>query len=364
MVSVSDFPSPEATLPGFFPVVPAGGVGSRLWPLSRPDRPKFLIDLLGSGSTLIQDTVARLAPLGEEVLIVTGERHADAVAEQLPSVAAGNIVTEPSPRDSMAAIALAAALIEHRHGEQIMGSFAADHVIPDAAAFRQAVATAVQAARTGKVVTIGIEPTEPSSAFGYIQAGQPLADAPGAFEVRAFTEKPDRETATGMLAQGGYSWNAGMFVVSTAVLLGHLARLQPTLEAGVREIAAAWDGPSRAEVLERLWPTLTKIAIDHAIAEPVAAEGGVAMVPGSFAWDDVGDFDSLAALLEPGADGAIRIGREAPVSLVDAPGAVVVGGTKPVAVVGIADAVVVETDEAILVLGRHAAQRVKDVRFP
>ncbi|WP_308438265.1 mannose-1-phosphate guanylyltransferase [Demequina activiva] len=361
---MSDIPTRDMTIPGFIPVVPAGGVGSRLWPLSRPERPKFLIDLLGTGATLIQATVSRLAPLGTELLIVTGERHAPAVSQQLPDVPAANIVTEPSPRDSMAAIALAAALIEQRHGERIMGSFAADHVIPDADAFRAVVATAAEAARTGKVVTIGIAPTEPSSAFGYIHAGAPLADAPGAFEVQAFTEKPDTETAASMLAAGGYSWNAGMFVVSTSVLLGHLARLQPALESGVRQIAAAWDGPERAEVLARVWPTLTTIAIDHAIAEPVAAEGGVAMVPASFAWDDVGDFDSLAGLLRPGPDGAVRIGRDAPISLVDAPGAVVVGGTKPVAVVGIADAVVVETDEAILVLGRASAQRVKDVELP
>ena len=361
MVSVSNVSTRDEKIPGFFPVVPAGGVGSRLWPLSRADRPKFLIDLLGTGATLIQDTVARLAPLSDELLIVTGERHADAVAEQIPSLPHANLVTEPSPRDSMAAIALAAALIEARHGEQIMGSFAADHVIPDAPAFRAAVATAVATARTGKVVTIGIEPTGPSSAFGYIQAGGALADAPGAFAVEAFTEKPDADTAARMIAAGGYSWNAGMFVVSTSVLLDHLARLQPMLEQGVRQIAAAWDTEDRADALARVWPTLTRIAIDHAIAEPVAAAGGVAMVPGSFGWDDVGDFDSLAALLRPGADGAIRIGRDAPVSLVDAPGAVVVGGTTPVAVVGIADAVVVETEEAILVLGRHAAQRVKDV---
>ncbi|WP_084106207.1 mannose-1-phosphate guanylyltransferase [Demequina sp. NBRC 110056] len=357
----------DSTIPvkidDFYPVVPAGGVGSRLWPLSRPDRPKFLIDLLDTGSTLIQDTVARLAPLGSELMVVTGERHAPAVAEQLPALGARDIVTEPSPRDSMAAIALAAALIEHRHGDQIMGSFAADHVIPDAEAFRAVVATAVAAARTGKVVTIGIEPTEPSSAFGYIEAGAELDGTPGAFAVEAFTEKPDEDTAREMLATGRYSWNAGMFVVSTSVLLGHLARLQPTLESGVRALAAAWDGDGRADALAEIWPTLTKIAIDHAIAEPVAAEGGVAMVPGSFAWHDVGDFDSLAALLTPAEDGAVRIGRDAAVSLVDAPGAVIVGGSKPVAVVGIADAVVVDTDEALLVLGRAASQRVKDVNL-
>ncbi|WP_202965658.1 mannose-1-phosphate guanylyltransferase [Demequina aestuarii] len=355
--------SQDSSVHDLVSVVPAGGVGSRLWPLSRPDRPKFLIDLLGTGATLIQDTIARLEPLSEAVYVVTGERHADAVAGQLPDLAAECIVAEPSPRDSMAAIALAAALIEERMGERIMGSFAADHVIPDAQAFRAAVRTAVDAARTGRVVTIGIAPTLPSTAFGYIRAGAPLADAPGAFAVEAFTEKPDAQTAAQFIAEGTSSWNAGMFVVSTSVLLGHLARLHPTLESGVREIAAAWDGPSRAEVLARVWPTLTRIAIDYAIAEPVAAEGGVAMVPGPFAWHDVGDFASLAELLTPDADGAIRIGRDAAVSLVDSEGALIVGGSKPVAVVGIPDAVVVETDEAILVTRRDAAQRVKDVSF-
>lgn len=345
----------------FFSVVPAGGVGSRLWPLSRPDRPKFLIDLLGTGSTLIQDTVERLAPLRGELYIVTGERHADAVAEQLPAVPAGNVVTEPSPRDSMAAIALAAAISEERAGERIMGSFAADHVIPDGEAFRATVRTAIAAARTGKVVTIGIEPTGPSSAFGYIRTGAELADAPGAFAVEAFTEKPDVDEAERMLAAGGHAWNAGMFVVSTTVLLDHLARLHPTLEAGVRTLARAWDSSNRADALAEIWPSLTRIAIDHAIAEPVAAAGGVAMVPGNFAWHDIGDFDSLASLLTPDADGVITVGRDASVRVVDADGAMVVGGSRPVAIVGIPNAVVVETDHALLVTQRDAAQSVKDV---
>lgn len=341
-------------------VIPAGGVGSRLWPLSQPHRPKFLLDLLGTGTTLIQDTVARLAPIASQTMVVTGQRHADAVAAQVPQVPASNLVAEPSPRDSMAAIALAAAIIQRRHGDRVMGSFAADHVIREPDAFRNAVRTAVAAARTGKVVTIGIEPTEASSAFGYIAQGDALADAPGAREVREFTEKPDPETAEGMLARGGYLWNAGMFVVRTSVLLDHLAALQPGIHAGVVEIAAAWDTDERDATLQRVWPTLTKIAIDHAIAEPVAARGGVAVVPAAFDWQDVGDFDSLAAMVTPDEDGITRIGRSAPVASLGSSGVVVVGGTKPVAVVGLDDVVVVESDEAVLVLSRAAAQQVKD----
>ncbi|WP_430869237.1 mannose-1-phosphate guanylyltransferase [Demequina aurantiaca] len=347
----------------FVAVIPAGGVGSRLWPLSQPHRPKFLLDLMGTGTTLIQDTVARLAPLAAQTIIVTGRRHADAVAAQVPGVPAANIVAEPSPRDSMAAIALAAAIIQRRHGDRIMGSFAADHVIGEPEAFRAAVRTAVDAARTGKVVTIGIAPTEASSAFGYIAQGDPLAQAPGAYAVREFTEKPDPETAASMLARGGYVWNAGMFVVSTSVLLSHLERLQPGIFSGVTALAAAWDGENgqdRAAALERVWPSLTKIAIDHAIAEPVAAEGGVAVVPGAFDWHDVGDFDSLAGLLTPDEDGVTRIGRTAPVETFGGTGVVVVGGTKVLAVVGLDDVVIVESDEAVLILSRAHAQRVKE----
>ncbi|WNM25131.1 mannose-1-phosphate guanylyltransferase [Demequina capsici] len=341
-------------------IVPAGGVGSRLWPLSQPHRPKFLLDLLGTGSTLIQDTVTRLSELTDEVYIVTGARHADAVAEQVPTVPAERLIAEPSPRDSMAAIALAAAVVEHRRGPSVVGSFAADHVITEAEAFAEAVATAVEAARTGMIVTIGIEPTEPSSAFGYIRQGEPLAGVEGALQVVAFTEKPDAATAQTMLADGGYVWNAGMFVVRTDVLLGHLERLQPAIAAGARALAAAWDGPDRAEALERIWPTLTRIAIDHAIAEPVALEGGVAVVPASLGWHDIGDYDSLASMLTPSDDGVIAIGCAAPVGLVRSTGALVVGGTRPVAIVGLDDAVVVETDEALLVTTRQAAQAVKD----
>ncbi|WP_061963937.1 mannose-1-phosphate guanylyltransferase [Demequina aurantiaca] len=353
-------PGSEAVIDDFVAVIPAGGVGSRLWPLSQPHRPKFLLDLLGTGTTLIQDTVTRLAPLAAQTIVVTGQRHADAVAAQVPQVPAANLVAEPTPRDSMAAIALAAAIIQLRHGDRIMGSFAADHVIGEPHEFRAAVRTAVVAARTGKVVTIGINPTEASSAFGYIAQGDELPDASGAFAVREFTEKPDPQTAATMLASGGYVWNAGMFVVSTAVLLEHLERLQPGIYAGVTEIAAAWDSDDRQATLERVWPTLTKIAIDHAIAEPVAAAGGVAVVPGAFDWHDVGDFDSLVGLLTPDADGVTRIGRTAVVGTFGSQGVVAVGGTKVLAVVGLDDVVIVESDEALLVLSRAAAQQVKD----
>lgn len=345
---------------GFSVVVPAGGVGSRLWPLSRPERPKFLLDLMGTGSSLLQDTVARLSPIATRTLVVTGVAHVDAVRQQLPDLSDGDVVAEPSPRDSMAAIALAAAILEHRHGPHVMGSFSADHVIRRPDSFRGVVEKAIPVAEAGDVVTIGIEPREATTAFGYIRAGAPIPGTDGARRVEAFTEKPDAETAEAMIAQGSHYWNAGMFVMRTDVLLGHLARLQPTLESGVRELAQEWDGPGRADALRRMWGGLTRIAIDHAIAEPVAAAGGVAVVPADIDWYDVGDFAVLATLIEPGADGVVRLDRSGPVTTVDAAGAMVVGGSRPIAIVGLDNVTVVDTPDALLVLGRQAAQKVKD----
>ena len=341
-------------------MIPAGGSGTRLWPLSRPDRPKFLLDLTGSGATLLQSTVARLAPVATRTLVVTGAAHAAAVRDQVAALGDLDVVPEPSPRDSMAAIALAAALLEKRHGSHVFGSFAADHVVGKPEALLRAIAVAKVAASVGKVVTIGIAPRFAATGFGWIERSGQLDGIDGAFEAEAFHEKPDASTAEAYLGGGRHYWNAGMFVSRTDVLLGHLARLHPELHDGVRTVAEAWDGPGRAAALDAVWPTIERIAIDHAIAEPVAAEGGVAVVPADCDWVDVGDFAVLASILRPDADGVIRVDRTAPVGTVDASGAMVVGGEKPVVIVGADDITVVDTPEAFLVLDRAAAQRVKD----
>ncbi|WP_122818380.1 mannose-1-phosphate guanylyltransferase [Nocardioides pantholopis] len=342
----------------FWAVIPAGGAGTRLWPLSRSSAPKFLRDLTGSGRTLLQETHDRLAPLAEDrFLVVTGAAHADAVAEQLDGLPAGAILAEPSARDSMAAIGLAAALLERTDPEAVLGSFAADHVIDDQDAFGEVVRTAVEVARADWLVTIGIEPTFPSSAFGYIHQGDPLPGHPGAAEVREFVEKPTTEVAAGYLAAGGFRWNAGMFVVRPTVLLDLLARWHPEFAAALRAIAAD------QSLLEQTWPTLPSIAVDHAIAEPAAAAGRVATVAAGFGWDDIGDFDSLATLLadSAGSDGPTVLGDRDLVHAVGSTGLVVPRGDRLVAVVGLEDVVVVDTPDALLVTTRARAQEVKGV---
>lgn len=156
----------------FHAVIPAGGVGTRLWPLSREDAPKFLHDLTGSGTTLIRSTYDRLTPLADgRTIVVTGENHRDAVTEQIPELDRNALVLEPEPKDSAAAIGLAAAILHRRDPEAIMGSFAADQVIAPTSVFQEAVREAVATAATGRIVTIGIKPTHASTAFGYIRVG-------------------------------------------------------------------------------------------------------------------------------------------------------------------------------------------------
>lgn len=340
-------------------VIPAGGAGTRLWPISSPAEPKFLHDLTGSGRSLLQATADRLGPLvGERMLLVTGAAHREAVAAQLPGLPEGGLLVEPSPRDSMAAIGLAAAVLERRAPDAVLGSFAADHVIADPESFRACVRAAERIARDGWLVTIGITPTEPATGFGYLRLGAALDEHPGAWRVERFAEKPSPEAAADFCARGDL-WNAGMFVVRPGVLLDLLAERDPGFAAALRRIAA------EPERIGREWDALPRISIDHAVAEPAADEGRVAVVPGEFGWRDVGDFASLADLLG-GADRAdgsrvAVLGDKTLVHAVDASGLVVPASGRVVAVVGLDDVVVVDTADALLVTTRARAQDVKRV---
>ncbi|HYN65691.1 MAG TPA: mannose-1-phosphate guanylyltransferase [Ornithinibacter sp.] len=344
-----------ASIPGFWAVVPAGGAGTRLWPLSRAGHPKFLLDLTGSGRTLLQATVDRLEPLtADRVVVVTGAAHAEAVRAQLPGLGAAQVLAEPSPRDSMAAIGLAAAVVERLDPDAVIGSFAADHVIPDQAAFEAVIREAATVALDGHLVTIGVEPTWPATGFGYIRAGEALPGASTALRAVEFVEKPDAERAARYVASGEFRWNAGMFVVRAATLLDLLEQWHPELAAGLRAIAA------EPERLPEVWPGLTRIAIDHAVAEPAADAGRVVVVPAPFEWDDVGDFASLATLLPASGDRDLRVlGDPADVMVIDAAGVVVPASGRRIAIVGLDDVVVVDTPDALLVTTRARAQDVK-----
>jgi mannose-1-phosphate guanylyltransferase len=357
----------EAGLDRFYSVIPAGGIGARLWPLSRADAPKFLHDLTGSGSSLLRATWDRLAPISgpDRVMVVTGRAHRAAVEAQIPELTDANVVLESEPKESTAAIGLAAAILRRREPDVIVGSFAADHVITDVRAFRRAVEQAVAAADAGWITTIGITPTDPANGFGYNECGDAL-DIPGAADalaVQHFVEKPDLATAKKYLADEKHLWNAGMFVARADVLLARIGESDPELLAGLEQLAEAWDDPARrGPVVDKVWPGLHKIAIDYTVAEPAAAAGRLAVIPGAFDWDDVGDFASIAKLHSGGRKTDLAILGENARVLADSSSGIVVSQTnRIISLIGVRDIVVVDTPDALLVTTSQNAQRVKSV---
>jgi mannose-1-phosphate guanylyltransferase len=345
-------------------VVPAGGSGTRLWPLSRAANPKFLHALTGTDRSLLQATFDRLAPLctPANLLVVTGVAHATSVARQLPELPERNILVEPFARDSCAAIALAAAVIEERAPGGVMASFAADHLIADPVAFGAVVADALTGARDGELMTIGITPTRPETGYGYLRLSAPAA-AGVRQQVLEFKEKPSLPVATEYVESGRYLWNASMFLWRTDVFLAELAARRPDVHDPVRRIAAAWDTPEQEAVLGELWPTVPKVAVEYAVMEPAAAEGKVATVPGDFGWNDIGDFETLGELLGRDVDGARVVdvaSPSAPVVIVDGDGVIAVPcSSRVIATLGVQDLIVVDTADAVLVCRRDRAQDIK-----
>jgi mannose-1-phosphate guanylyltransferase len=351
-----------------YSVIPAGGSGTRLWPLSRAGHPKFLHALTGPAQSMLQATVERLAPISpaHRTFVVTGAAHAAAVARQLPGLPEENLLIEPSPRDSCAAIGLAAAVIAQRDPQAIMGSFAADHLVRDPRAFGRAIEAAVAGARRGLLMTVGITPTHPETGYGYLRFGAP--DEGGVLRVEEFKEKPDADLAAEYLRSGQYLWNASMFVWQVQAFLAELERQQPQLHAGLTTIAASWDTARREAVTGEVWPSLRRISVDHAVMEGAAQAGLVATVPGDFGWTDIGDFHTLGEVLgEPefgGADddGNVVVAEPESVLLHDTSGSVVVSQTgRLVATLGLRDVVVVDTADAVLVCTRKQAQEIKSI---
>jgi mannose-1-phosphate guanylyltransferase len=348
-------------LENFWAVVPAGGVGTRLWPMSRSKRPKFLLDIVGTGRSLLQAANDRLAPLcGNRFMVVTGMSHVDDVRHQLPGLAPENLLAEPAPRDSMAAIGLAAAVLERRNPDFIIGSFPADHVIPDVAPLHECIRQGYAAAKADLLSLIGLEPSRPTSALGYIQmgAGLGLYGAPQARRIEAFVEKPAEEIAKRFVDSGDYVWNAGMWIAKAGLLMDLLASLNPGLAHDLRTIAAD------QSTLPEVWQTIERTTIDHTIAEPLAGTPKVCVVPGKFDWEDIGDFGALLSYLReryPNEQLHAVPSVDSQVIGVNSSGVVAVSSGRKVVVVGMDDVVIVDTEDALLVMRERDAQELKKV---
>ena len=332
------------------PVILCGGFGLRLWPTSRPDRPKQFAPLVGALSSF-QMTVRRVAPLAEDgvAMVVTGAAHESQVSEQLAALGVtARIIIEPVARDSAAAMAAAALSCEDP--QTILAFVAADHYVPDEIAFRGAIEAAALEARRGHIVTLGVKPDHPATAFGYIEPERP-GGALG--PVKRFVEKPDLESARRFVKEG-YLWNSGNFVVSAATFLGELAKFAPDTLAAAR---AAVKGAKDAGGVMRLGPSFAKapkVSVDYAVMEKTEISS---VLPVTFAWSDLGTWDAVWANSPKDEQGNVS----SPQTVLQGAVNVLVRADlgRRVAVVGVRDlAVVVEGDD-VLVCGFAKSQDVK-----
>lgn len=339
----------------FYPVILAGGSGERFWPLSRKRKPKQFLTLDDSGRSLLQATADRLTEAcgdQERLMVVTASDHRTQVLEHLPELPLENLLVEPVPRDTAAAILYAALTIAREDSQAVMGVFPADHRIQDQAAFTQLLAQAVQhAAAQDHLVTLGIAPQFPATGYGYIERGERLSGTVEAmYAVRRFTEKPDADTAAEFLATGRYLWNSGMFVWRVQVILEAFRTLVPELYGPMAEAARVRGG------LRRIYPDLPRISVDYAILERAK---NVAVIPAELGWDDLGDWNALERLLKGDGDN-VAVGRH--IGL-DTGGAILytTGGDDLIATIGLEDVVVVRAGDVTLVVRKDRTQDIKKV---
>ena len=347
----------------FYPVILAGGRGTRFWPLSRKRRAKQLLALDGK-QTMIQQTVSRLLPLApaKRFRIITNQDSRRELARQIPRFGKQQIVAEPVGRNTAPAIGLAAFILLRSDPEAVIGMFPSDNVIGDEKRYCQILERGITIAAAGEnIVVLGIRPTRAETGYGYIEAS--LAMENEAYRVCRFTEKPDAERAARFVAAGNYLWNSGIFLWSARTLANalreHLPKTAPILE----QIANTFGTRKFAATFRRLYPKCENISIDYAVLEPRSSKGeqnsNIFCLPADFGWNDLG---SWAALHEH----QVAKGQSPDDNLISSEGVFTLNATgnyihapgKFVAAVGVNNLVVVETDDALLVTTREQAQDV------
>lgn len=354
-------------------VIMAGGSGTRLWPLSRNEKPKQLLQIV-RGKSLLQLSYERLRGVlpPEQIFVCASEAHRQAILANLPELPSDNLLGEPTGRDTANAVGFPAAVLLRRDKDAIMAAVSADHVIEPIDQFHAGLRTAFAVAeqQPNALVTFGIVPTHGHTGLGYVQRGEPLtlrgerAGASGAYRVHAFKEKPDKPTADRYVESGRFYWNSGMFVWRCDTVLNELAQHLPESYKGLTQIADAWDTPRRQEVLSQVYPTLPKISIDYAIMEPASQGKGkasVVVVEMPIQWLDVGSWPALAETLRTDEHNN-AVDCDACV-FVDSDDNIIVSEDPEhlVSLIGISDMVVVHTRQTTMVCPKSEAQRVKDL---
>lgn len=347
----------------YYGVIMAGGGGTRLWPLSRADKPKQTLRLLGQRS-LFQLAIDRLLPLipPERLRVVTIERQLSLLKGQRSQLPDSAFVLEPAPRGTASVVGLAAVLLEQEDPEAVMAVLTADHAIGDEGRFRDLLAAAYSAAQQGHLVTLGIEPTEAATGFGYLKRGKEMEQL-GQFtlyQVDSFREKPDEATAEGYYESGDYSWNSGMFVWRADRILAEIEQHMPKLMATLNNIRGAIGSGQLEAVIAREWADLESETIDFGIME--RADEVVMLPAGELGWRDVGSWDSLFEVLEADQHGNLLLLEDK--VILDSQGNLVVqedGADRLVALLGVKDLVVIDTGNSLLITSRQRAQDVRQL---
>jgi len=348
MVSRSD-------LSHVYPVVMAGGSGTRFWPLSRRKHPKQLLSLFGHG-TLLEQTVARLHPLipPERIYVYTSELIRREVCRLLPQIPPTQIVAEPASRNTAPTLGVAAHEICRRNPQGLMVVLAADHIITKVAEFHRVLRAGCKTAETeGRSVVIGLKPTRPDTGFGYIRVGRRESRIAGQdiYRVEQFTEKPQLAVARRYVASGRYLWNGGMFIWRACTLLKNFAQFQPRMADQLARIAAA-GGVRATKSFRRLFPKFEKVSIDYAIMEKIP---DIHAVAADIGWNDVGSFAVVYGLSTKDYQANVRPERSL---CLDSHGNMIVAKRSFVVTVGVQDLVIVETDDALLICPRERSQDV------
>lgn len=346
-----------------YAVIMAGGGGSRLWPVSRREKPKQLLPLIGE-ETLFQSTYARLKDgfPPERIFIVTAAEQAQEMRQQVPEIPGANYLIEPAPRGTASVVGLAALALKKMDPDASIAVLSADHFIRNVDLFHYLLNAAFDVAERDRLVVLGITPTHPSTAYGYIQQGQPLDGEfrYPVYEVKRFKEKPDHQTAQQLLRTGDHSWNGGMFIWKADVILNEIQRQMPDLYAALGRIGETWGTSEQADALKKNWLALKTETVDYGIMEK--AERVAVLPAGGLGWSDVGMWSSLFEVLLPDMNGNIatnmnlHLAHETHNTLVYGG-----GGDRLVVTIGVDDTVIVDTPDILLVCKTDQSQKVKEI---
>jgi mannose-1-phosphate guanylyltransferase len=344
----------------YYALILAGGGGTRLWPMSRSNTPKQILPLIDQDS-MFRMAVKRLEPLftPEQIFVCAGEQYTEALRADAPEIPAENFIIEPYGRDNAPATGLAVTTIYQRDPEAVIAQLTADHYISKRDEFRAVLEAAYHLAQEGRIVTLGISPSFPSTGFGYIRQGEPLKQINGfkSYVSGGFTEKPNLVRAMEFLTSGHYSWNSGMFIWRASRAMEEFQRQQPEMHRLFTQLQPTIGTPAYDDTLRAIWDQMPKISIDYAIMEGAAQ---MAVIPIDIGWSDVGSWASLFDVLELDQEGNHFKGNMPERVVIDTRNTLVYSD-RLIATIGVEDIIIVDTQDVLLICHKDRSQEVRDV---